>query len=40
MLFRSLPVVEAGNRFLAGNATSAELAAFLSETSQGSGTAT
>ncbi len=29
--FRSVPVVEAGGRFLVGNATSAELAAFLGQ---------
>lgn len=31
--FRSVPVVEANGRFLAGNATSAELVAFLNEAS-------
>lgn len=30
--FRSVPVVEAGERFLVGNATSAQLSAFLAET--------
>lgn len=34
---RSVPVVEAGGRFLVGNATSAQLAAFLKEVAQGSG---
>ncbi|NOZ75757.1 MAG: hypothetical protein GXO90_10390 [FCB group bacterium] len=33
---RSVPVIEAGNRFLAGNATSAQLVAFLTEAAQAS----
>ena len=33
---RSVPVIEAGGRFLVGNATSAQLAAFLTEAAQGS----
>jgi glutaredoxin len=36
--FRSVPVIEAGGRFLVGNATSAELAAFLKEGARRSGT--
>jgi glutaredoxin len=34
---RSVPVIEAGGRFLVGNATSAQLAAFLTEAAQGTG---
>ncbi len=34
---RSVPVIEAGGRFLVGNATSAQVAAFLTEAAQGSG---
>ena len=34
---RSVPVIEAGGRFIVGNATSAQVAAFLTEAAQGSG---
>jgi len=37
MGLRSVPVIEAGGRFLVGNATSAQLAAFLTEATQGPG---
>ncbi len=34
---RSVPVIEAGGRFLVGNATSAQLVAFLTEAAQEAG---
>ena len=37
---RSVPVIEAGGRFLVGNATSAQIAAFLTEAAQGAGSIT